>query len=68
MKAIVIKPGSTQVHLAERPEPGIQHEHEIKIKILQVGICGTDREEVAGGRATAPAGAKELVIGHEMFG
>jgi threonine dehydrogenase-like Zn-dependent dehydrogenase len=33
-----------------------------------VGICGTDREEVSGGRAQAPARQKELVIGHEMFG
>ena len=32
-----------------------------------VGICGTDREEAAGGRADAPAGEKELVIGHEML-
>jgi threonine dehydrogenase-like Zn-dependent dehydrogenase len=33
-----------------------------------VGICGTDREEAAGGRSKAPAGQNELVIGHEMFG
>jgi threonine dehydrogenase-like Zn-dependent dehydrogenase len=41
---------------------------EIKIRIIRVGICGTDREEVSGGRAQAPDGQKELVIGHEMFG
>jgi threonine dehydrogenase-like Zn-dependent dehydrogenase len=34
----------------------------------RVGICGTDREEVSGGRALAPVGYKELIIGHEMFG
>jgi len=33
-----------------------------------VGICGTDREELSGGRAQAPDGQTELVIGHEMFG
>jgi threonine dehydrogenase-like Zn-dependent dehydrogenase len=33
-----------------------------------VGICGTDREEAAGGRAAGPAGQHDLVIGHEMFG
>ena len=43
-------------------------EDEIKIRIIRVGICGTDREEVSGGRADAPQGQKELVIGHEMFG
>ena len=36
--------------------------------MIRVGICGTDREEVSGGRAQAPDGQNELVIGHEMFG
>ena len=52
----------------ERPEPSITAQDEIKIRIIRVGICGTDREEVSGGRADAPDGQKELVIGHEMFG
>jgi threonine dehydrogenase-like Zn-dependent dehydrogenase len=52
----------------ERPEPAIAAPDEIKIRIIRVGICGTDREEVSGGRAQAPDGQKELVIGHEMFG
>ena len=38
------------------------------MQVVRVGICGTDREEIAGGRADAPAGAAELVIGHEMLG
>jgi threonine dehydrogenase-like Zn-dependent dehydrogenase len=68
MKAIAIVPGTTTVHLADRSEPSIAAPDEVKLRILRVGICGTDREEVAGGRATAPQGQKELVIGHEMFG
>lgn len=35
--------------------------------MLLVGVCGTDREEASGGRADAPSGEKELVIGHEML-
>jgi threonine dehydrogenase-like Zn-dependent dehydrogenase len=68
MKAIAIIPGTKQVNLVERPEPKISAPDEIKLRVLRVGICGTDREEVAGGRADAPPGQKELVIGHEMFG
>lgn len=68
MKAIAIIPGTKNAFLTDRPEPQISAPDEIKLKILQVGICGTDREEVAGGRADAPAGDKELVIGHENFG
>lgn len=68
MKAIAIVPGTTHVHLVDRPEPELRAPNELKLKILRVGICGTDREEASGGRADAPSGCDELVIGHEMFG
>jgi threonine dehydrogenase-like Zn-dependent dehydrogenase len=68
MKAIAIVPGTAGSRLVERPEPSITAQDEIKIRVIRVGICGTDREEVSGGRADAPDGQKELVIGHEMFG
>jgi len=68
MKAIAIVPGTTQVKLVERPEPTIQATDEVKVRVLRVGICGTDREEVAGGRSRPPKDQAELVIGHEMFG
>ncbi len=68
MKALAITPGSSNARLVDRPEPRISAPNEVKLKVIQVGICGTDREEVAGGRADAPPGTTELVIGHEMFG
>lgn len=67
MKAIVLQPHTTNIQLKEWPEPKIQRPDEIKVKVLRVGICGTDREEATGGRADAPPGEKELVIGHEMI-
>lgn len=68
MKAIAVIPGTPGTTLVERPEPKVASPDDIKLRVLQVGICGTDREEVSGGRADAPAGTKQLVIGHEMFG
>jgi threonine dehydrogenase-like Zn-dependent dehydrogenase len=68
MKALVINPGTPGLHMVDRPEPQIGADHEIKMRVVRVGICGTDREEVAGGRADAPAGHTDLVIGHEMLG
>jgi threonine dehydrogenase-like Zn-dependent dehydrogenase len=68
VKAIAIVPGTAGSHLVDRPEPSIAAQDEVKVRIIRVGICGTDREEVSGGRAQAPDGQKELVIGHEMFG
>ncbi len=68
MKAIAIIPGTTELKLIERQEPSIERSDDVKVKVLHVGICGTDREEASGGRAEAPEGRDELVIGHEMIG
>lgn len=68
MKAIAVVPGTTTVCAVERAEPSVVTPDEVKLRVLRVGICGTDREEAAGGRARAPEGRQELVIGHEMFG
>lgn len=68
MKAIAIVPGTPGSRLVDRSEPSVNAKDEVKLRVLRVGICGTDREEISGGRADAPAGQKELVIGHEMFG
>jgi glucose 1-dehydrogenase len=68
MKAIALVPGTTHLRLVDIPEPSITAPDEIKLKVLQVGICGTDREEASGGRAEAEPGKTELIIGHEMLG
>jgi threonine dehydrogenase-like Zn-dependent dehydrogenase len=68
MKAIAVVPGTTVVRTVDRPEPAVAAPDDVKLRVLRVGICGTDREEAAGGRALLPTGQQDLVIGHEMFG
>ena len=68
MKAISVVPGTSTVRLVDRAEPSISLPDQIKLRVLRVGICGTDREEAAGGRAKAPPSRQDLVLGHEMFG
>lgn len=68
MRAIAITPGQRDLRIIERPEPAIRSDLDVKMRIVRVGICGTDREEAAGGRARAPDGYGDLVIGHEMLG
>ncbi len=68
MQAIALIPGTTTLRMVDRPEPHISAPDEVKLQVVRVGICGTDREEASGGRARAPAGQQDLVIGHEMFG
>jgi glucose 1-dehydrogenase len=68
MKALELVPGTTTVRIVERPEPAVAAPDDIKLKVLRVGICGTDREETSGGRARAPEGAGSIILGHEMLG
>jgi threonine dehydrogenase-like Zn-dependent dehydrogenase len=68
VKAIALVPSTAELGLIDRPEPLIAEAHDVKLQVLRVGICGTDREEAAGGRAAAPPGRRELIIGHEMLG
>ena len=68
MRAIAIEPGKPGARIVDRPEPSVSEPDEVKLRVIRVGICGTDREEVAGGRSRAPDGQNQLVIGHEMFG
>ena len=68
MKAVALTPGTTRISMIDIPEPVVTSLDDVKVRVLRVGICGTDREEASGGRALAPQGRPELVIGHEMFG
>jgi threonine dehydrogenase-like Zn-dependent dehydrogenase len=68
MNALAIVPGQGSIHAVQRPEPDVTEPDQVKLQVLQVGICGTDREEVSGGRAQAPDSKNELIIGHEMLG
>jgi glucose 1-dehydrogenase len=68
MKGLVIEPGKRGVRLVTVPEPSAEGPRGIKLRVLEVGICGTDREEAGGGRALAPPGKNVLVLGHELLG
>jgi len=68
MKVMELKVGTKNLHITERAEPGIDSPDDVKLRVLRVGICGTDREEASGGRAKPPEGSESLVIGHEMLG
>lgn len=68
MKAITLINDTREVKLIDMAEPTIDSPTQLKLKILEVGICGTDREQVEAGYGDVPAGMHCLVIGHEMMG
>jgi threonine dehydrogenase-like Zn-dependent dehydrogenase len=72
MKAIAVFPGKpNSMHLAELPKPSIGEIPDgrgVLVKVLRVGVDGTDKEINAAEYGAAPEGYDFLVIGHESFG
>ncbi|MBI3449483.1 MAG: glucose 1-dehydrogenase [Acidobacteria bacterium] len=68
MKAIAVTPGTKKLTLLETAEPKLRTATDVKIRMLDVGICGTDREICAFEYGTPPRGDQNLVIGHESLG
>lgn len=67
MRALVATPGEAHsTRVAEVDEP---RGDGVLVRVLEVGVCGTDREISEGEFGDAPEdGGGELVIGHEMLG
>ena len=68
MRAVAVYPEKRQVSVIDHPEPKIESPSQAKIRMLEVGICGTDKEIVAFEYGTPPEGSEYLVIGHESLG
>jgi threonine dehydrogenase-like Zn-dependent dehydrogenase len=67
MKAVVVSRGERKPRIVERPRP-TPSEGEALVRVLRVGVDGTDREVIRGAHGGYPAGADELVLGHEAVG
>ena len=72
MKAIAVIPGKpNSVHLADLPQPSVSdvpNGRGVLVKVLNVGVDGTDKEINAAEYGAAPPGYNFLVLGHESFG
>ncbi|OLC14448.1 MAG: glucose dehydrogenase [Candidatus Rokubacteria bacterium 13_1_40CM_69_27] len=72
MKAIAVFPGKPDsVHLADLPKPSVDDVpggRGVLVRILRVGVDGTDKEINAAEYGAAPDGYDFLVLGHEGFG
>ncbi len=68
MKAISVRPGTADsMALMDVPEPPMGR-HEVLVKVMRVGVCGTDLELKQGLYGQAPPGSDHLIIGHEALG
>ena len=72
MKALAVYPGQPDsLHLEEVPEPkvtDIPGGRGVLVRVLRVGVDGTDKEINAAEYGAAPVGESFLITGHESFG
>jgi len=68
MRALTVLPGvAGSGEVTEVPEPD-PSEGRVLVETLAIGVCGTDREILAGLYGEAPPGSERLVLGHESIG
>ena len=67
MKAVAVFPAKHDVSIVDHPEPPEPTGDQVALRVLDVGICGTDREICAFHYGTPPSGSEHLVIGHESL-
>jgi len=72
MKAVAVHPGQpNSIHLRDVPMPSV---HDVPggrgvlVRVLRVGVDGTDKEINAAEYGMAPPGDDYLILGHESFG
>jgi len=72
MKAIAViprKPNSAHLRAVQKPKlSDVPNGRGVLVKILRVGVDGTDKEINAAEYGAAPPGDDYLIIGHESFG
>jgi threonine dehydrogenase-like Zn-dependent dehydrogenase len=72
MKAVTVIPRQAKsTELRDMPKPSLQEVaggRGVLVRVLRVGLDGTDREIYAGEYGVAPEGSDFLVQGHESFG
>src|ERR671925_515329 len=72
MKAIAVTPGKpNSIHLEEIPKPSVDDVPDgrgVLVKVLRVGVDGTDKEINDAEYGVAPPDYDFLVLGHESFG
>jgi len=72
MKAIAVTPGiPNTVHLTELAVPkvsDVSNGRGVLVRVLRVGVDGTDKEINAAEYGAAPDGYDFLIVGHESFG
>jgi threonine dehydrogenase-like Zn-dependent dehydrogenase len=61
-------PKEKQIRVIDRPSPKLEGDDQVRLRMIDVGVCGTDHEIAHFEYGTPPAGEPYLVMGHESLG
>jgi threonine dehydrogenase-like Zn-dependent dehydrogenase len=67
MRAVAMFPKEKVIRVVDRPAPTIERDRQIRLRMLEVGVCGTDHEIARFEYGVPPTGEPYLVIGHESL-
>jgi threonine dehydrogenase-like Zn-dependent dehydrogenase len=67
MRALTLKPGTQDSVALEEIEPPATNGRLLRARTLALGVCGTDRDIVAGEYGWSAPGRERLVLGHECL-
>ncbi|MEW6302911.1 MAG: glucose 1-dehydrogenase [Verrucomicrobiota bacterium] len=68
MRAVGVVPSKREVRMLDHRVPHVTKPNEVKVRSIEVGICGTDREICTFVYGSPPQGYEYLVLGHESLG
>jgi threonine dehydrogenase-like Zn-dependent dehydrogenase len=68
MRAVGVSPARKEIGLIDQQSPRILAANHVKIRTLEVGVCGTDKEICTFVYGAPPEGSEYLVLGHEAIG
>ncbi len=67
MKAVGVFAAERRYEVIDHPMPEIANPGQVKLRVLEVGICGTDKEIVSFEYGNPPEGSPYLILGHECL-
>ncbi len=68
MRAVTLDYHDRRLYKREMPEPAIAKSSQVLFRILEAGVCGTDRELANFRLGSPPEGESQLILGHEALG
>jgi len=68
MRAVAVFPNDKTIKvITNHPAPMLERDHDVLLEMLDVGVCGTDKEIARFDYGTPPPETSYLVIGHESL-